>query len=188
MNLSKGFSMKKATRFQCLLASGGMLIAFIIVMGMSTACVIPTIPNGPNGLAYQKYYWTDPLTYFYDTNQSSPVNISNDVYYATQAGAFYMEYRTANGDSWYLNYTIRVNPGTANRGTGNDNWFEIDLYDSGPVIYLYATDHLSHDLSPIQSTAVNSPQVSLGELGPILGTRSLYSEEGSIEINYGRFR
>lgn len=91
--------------------------------------------TGPDGQAYQKYWWTGLPGYFYDTNPSTPSKIYNDTYFSTNPGSYYMEYESWSGSPWYMYYTITTKKGSSFNTAGDNTWFEIWLLSEGPSLY-----------------------------------------------------
>jgi hypothetical protein len=149
---------------------------------------------GPNGSAYQKYWWAGSLGYIYDTNPSTPNTIYNDVYFPTNSGSYYMEYQAFDGSEWYMYYTITTKSGAMFNTSGDDSWFEIGLYYTGPVLYEWDSarkimndDESKKVLSHSVSTINTKDKISTGKvLSKILGSDEKENINGSIRIEYGR--
>lgn len=172
---------------------------FAIVTAMAalafTACA------GPSGESYQKYWWSGSLGYFYDTNPSTPDTVFNDVYFPTKSGNFYMEYKAFDGSGWYMYYTITVDEGSF-LSAGDDAWFELGLYASGPVLYRWdsarslaektapaiAAAEADAEKAEVSPEAMRRPApLSEGrEKSGILGSDELSTRGGTIKIEYGR--
>ena len=152
--------------------------------------------QGPSGEAYQKYWWAGSLGYIQDTNPSTPETIYNDVYFSTQPGSYYVQYQAFDGSEWYLYYTITVEPGGLFLEPGPDNWFEIGLYSTGPVLYEWNSPrnlvdtgdapHTEWQLYSDQPQLSQSQAPSGGVKGEIVGTLERRYEFGSIRLEYGR--
>jgi hypothetical protein len=107
-------------------------IKIFILLGLTA--LIFSCSKGDDGEAYLKYSWVGLPLYFYDTNPSTPQTVTKDVYFHTNPGRYYMEYRAFDNSYWYMNYQITVNEGSVG-SDGDDLWFEITLYSSGPTLW-----------------------------------------------------
>lgn len=166
----------------------------IIASSIMIALIFITSCTGPNGNAYQKYWWTGSLGYIYDTNPSTPATIYNDVYFPTSSGSYYMEYEAGNGSKWYLYYTITTKEGTLFNTAGDDTWFEIWLLSTGPSLYKWDSarniqndDAIAKGVSTSISINEANERISTGKvLSEILGADEREYIYGSIKIEWGR--
>jgi len=92
--------------------------------------------KGSDGEAYLKYSWVGLPTYFYDSNPSTPQTVTNGVYFHTNPGSYYMEYKAFDNSRWYMNYQITINE------------IEIPNEDSG-ISILQARDKTGLERGPI---------------------------------------
>jgi hypothetical protein len=167
------------------------LFLFSIVVIIST---ILTSCTGPEGKAYQKYWWAGSLGYFYDTNPSTPYTIYNNVYFSTNAGNYYLEYRAFDGSAWYMYYTITINKGGPLFIPGDDVWFEIDLYSFGPSLYKWdSAKQLTQNITKNEKekgseniTNVKTPYSENRNKTAILGSEERKYSFGTIQIKYGK--
>lgn len=150
--------------------------------------------TGPNGNAHQKYWWAGSLGYIYDTNPSTPSIVRNDVYFSTNAGSYYMEYQAFDGSEWYVNYKITTKEGKLFNTAGDDSWFEIGLFSTGPELYEWDSARniqnrstQAYNTTPSISAYKTNTKISAGKrLGEVRGTLEREQENGSISIEYGR--
>jgi len=142
--------------------------------------------TGPNGRAFEKFYWTTDLLYISDTNHATPATVYIDTYFQTSSGTYRVEYQTVDDPrGWFLEYDIYINHGGPGLAGGADNWYEIDLLPTGPAIYLlgnYARNPAAKNLVPV----INHGGSLMQQHGPILGSQHLESSQGSIDIRFGR--
>lgn len=165
-----------------------------VVVLISVIAMILVGCSGPDGKAYQKYWWTGSLGYIFDTNPSTPATIYNDVYFATNPGSYYLEYQSWNGSQWYMYYKISVQSGGLFFSAGDDSWFEIGLYSTGPVLYRWSSasvedgnGKLDSDTEPSPSTTRLDRKLSEGRRrSEVLGADEITTMFGSIQIEYGR--
>ena len=127
---------------------------------------------------------------------STPGTIYNGVYFDSNPGTFYMEYTAWDGtSSYYMYYTLESNPGFLML-PGDDIWYEIALYSSGPTLYQWDYEYdLAGSEFLAEKTAAPAdsvPDVSnnldpiSGTRGPELGTQTREYDWGTITITYGR--
>lgn len=108
----------------------------IILTFLLSCCLFIQIScTGSPGQPYLKYYWIGTPLAFSDSNPSTPYTVYNNVYFPTDTGTFYMQYIAWDGSGWWMYYSITSNPGKMFWVPGDDSWFEIDLFSSGPSIY-----------------------------------------------------
>jgi len=145
--------------------------------------------TGPNGDAYLKYWWAGSLGYINDTNPSTPHYIYKDVYFQTNPGKFYLEYEAFDGSEWYMYYTITINKGSFLVFPGDDLWFEIGLYSTGPTLYKWTERNAKmskniEDNSTVfyQNTLTNKSR----RQGPIIGEEKKSTKYGDISISFGK--
>ena len=159
------------------------LFVIFVVVALLFSC------KGSDGEAYLKYSWVGLPTYFYDSNPSTPQTVLNGVYFRTNPGRYYMEYKAFDNSRWYMNYEITINEGKVG-SDGDDLWFEITLYSSGPTLWKWTSARnikeieLSNEdngLSILQA----SEKTGL-EHGPILGREEKNIGSGVIKIEYGK--
>jgi len=160
------------------------LVALLMLSLVFISC------SGQNGIAYQKYYWGGAPLYFFDTNPYTPSTVYNDEYFYTGAGSYYMEYIAWNGSKWYLYYTIEIDKGKILRD-GDDFYYEIDLYSTGPSLYRYrVTKEIKEET--IEETQDNRNNIikesgTLGlKQGPIIGKEERELSNGKVTIEYGK--
>jgi hypothetical protein len=160
-----------------------------------TSCIVSIDDSdypGPAGDAYLRYYWSDSLVYLIDNNPSTPSPYCNNVYFSTQPGSYHMQYRTVYDTGWDVYYIITVKDGDTYYETGDDSWFTIFLYSSGPVLYSYttprsitnATDSGNEVKNSIVSSELTDETTSGQKFSGILGTDEVKTEHGSIKISY----
>jgi len=145
------------------------------------------------GHSYQKYYWVYEPLYIYDTNPYTPNTIYNDEYYYVEAGSYYMEYDAWDGSGWYMYYTIKEDKGIL-FDDGDDYFYEIDLYSSGPSLYRYIVEkNINNEkeerdkVSTIEDNKiVREIKRTEREKGPIIGSEEIKVKNRTIKIEYGR--
>ena len=142
--------------------------------------------TGPHGNARLKYSWLYKPLYLYDENPSTPSTVFNDEYFDTDPGTFYMEYTAWDGSGWWMYYTITVNEGLLFFIPGDDLWFEITLYSSGPTLWKWSTAFSMPGPPAVGKPVERSPDHSSLARGPVEGTEERIYEYGSIEIEYGQ--
>ena len=177
-----------------------MRMKAFIAIAIAAAALSLGACAGPDGEAWQKYWWSGSLGYFYDTNPSTPDTVYNDVYFPTKAGNFYLEYEAFDGSGWYMYYTITVNEG-AFLSAGDDAWFEIGLYSTGPVLYEWdsarslaegaaaepaATEAEGTAGAAPETKRLSSPLSEGRTKSGILGGDERTTKSGTIRIEYGR--
>jgi hypothetical protein len=149
---------------------------------------------GQNGNAYQKYRWDESLRRIYDSNPSTPETVYNNEYFPTNPGSYYMEYTTITNKSWYMYYTIEINEGKPFFDDGDDIWYELRLYSTGPALCEWESAR-SIDTNEIQFNYEESlpftnkvkTQISKGKvLSDIIGFDEKNTVYGSIKIEYGQ--
>ncbi len=161
-------------------------ILTIIVTSSFLGCAIK------DGNSYQKYYWTYEPLYIYDTNPYTPYTIYNDEYFFVEAGSYYMEYTAWNGIAWYMYYTIKKDKGMI-FDDGDDYYYSIGLYSSGPSIYRYVykkdldNGTVENSIGEIvESTGIKrDSKKSERERGPIIGSEEIKARNGTVKIEYG---
>jgi hypothetical protein len=145
--------------------------------------------KGTDGNAQLKYWWAGSLSYLSDTNPSTPSTVYNDVYFHTNPGKYYLQYRSFDNSFWYTNYEITINKG-AFLLAGDDLWFEMGLYSAGPTLYKWTSPRSVQETEiPEENTGNNISQAqnSTGlKQGPIIGREERKTEFGTIKIEYGR--
>ena len=166
----------------------------LLLISISLMVIILNGCTGQDGNASLKYWWAGSLGSIYDTNPSTPQTIYNDVYFPTNRGSFYMEYTAFDDSSWYIYYTITINGGQPLLIDGDDIWFEIGLYSTGPVLYewdnarIIETNLLAENEDTTSEVTVVSTPISSGKFKTnILGIDSLILHNGKIDIQYGGF-
>lgn len=141
---------------------------------------------GPDGNAQLKYSWVSVPQYFYDENPSTPSIIYNDVYFDTNPGTYYMEYISWDDSAWWMTYQITVNRGSLLLMPGDDLWFEITLYSSGPTLWKWPYQYSITEAREVRRAVEPSQYHSNLHRGPVIGTEVRTHEYGSIRIEYGR--
>lgn len=165
----------------------------LFFISVSLMIVILNSCTGQDGNASLKYWWANSLLYIFETNPSTPQTIYNDVYFQTNPGSFYMEYTAFNNSSWYIYYTITIDEGQPLFIDGDDIWFEIGLYSTGPVLYEWDNARIieinllaKNEDTTSEVTTISTP-ISSGKLKTdILGSDSLILHNGKIDIQYGK--
>jgi hypothetical protein len=151
--------------------------------------------TGPRGEAYQQYWWSAMPTRLYDTNPSTPSTVVNDVYFPTNSGSFYMEYTTAiTNVNYYLYYTITTEESNFFLSPGDDSWFEICLFSTGPSLYKWPSplsvivnEPNLGDATSSGSISITDERISTGKrLGEVLGTETREYPNGSIKLEWGK--
>lgn len=166
-----------------------VLILGIVVLVSISGCV------GPDGDVYQRYSWVGGLYHLYDSNPSTPAIVTNGSYFQTEPGEYYMEYITMDGEGWYIFYELEAEEGTAFDKAGEDSWYTIALFSSGPVLY---KDSNLADVSGKDATidarsknvlSINRVNIPLGtdtKRGEIIGRDQLITDVGTLKIEYGK--
>jgi hypothetical protein len=145
--------------------------------------------EGSNGKAYLKYSWVALPTYLYDSNPSTPQTVTNGVYFHTNPGKYYMEYKAFDNSFWYMIYEITINEGKFLED-GDDLWFEITLYSTGPTLWKWTSarniekTELSNENNGL--SILQAPGKTGLERGPILGREERNIGSGVIKIEYGK--
>ncbi len=133
------------------------LFAFMLLSGCT----------GSPGSTYLMYYWVSAPLAILDTNPSTPAIIYCGEYFPTGTGTFHMEYVAWDGSAWWMDYTISSDPGGLFWSRGDDAWFEIDLFSTGPSFYRSAWE------KSLEEQSANR------DLGCSSGARSIVNSRGA---------
>ena len=118
------------------------LIFVLVLLLISTMGLTGCGDDGDDGNSYTAIDWVATPQSYWDDNSGIPNTFYQGVYYLTQAGTYNFDYEAWDGSIWIGTYTITVDEGGSggfhffDDGDDGDDWyFTIWLYDSGPVIY-----------------------------------------------------
>lgn len=147
------------------------------------------------GQTYQKYFWIGAPSYFYDTNPYTPKTIYNDEYFMVDQGTYYMEYEAWDGSGWYLYYTIEEDGGNI-FDKGDDFYYEIDLFASGPELSVIKDTKSVNKEIENSTTKSAGAQIGIAHngqssrmiAGPILGEKELKHGNTIMKMKYGSLR
>jgi hypothetical protein len=146
---------------------------------IALACLPFVACSGSPGDTYLKYYWNTAPLYLYDANPSTPQLVTNDSYFMTKTGTFYMDYTAWDGSSWWMDYTIEANPGSPFFQNGAAAYFEIDLFYFGPGFYEWSYARSIEIQGLASGPETVAPSASKGDVDmaeqPLLGTREAAS-------------
>jgi hypothetical protein len=143
----------------------------LLVFGVAALALVSC--TGPDGKAFLAYSWASTPQYLYDENPATPTTVYNGDYFETAAGTYYMEYVAWDDSAWWMIYEITINEGSAFLSPGDDVWFEITLYSTGPSLYEWS--------SPRALTESSEPDVQERRTG----TQTRTNDGGTIRIEYG---
>jgi len=169
----------------------GVQVILLVLAFLLSAC------TGNDGKTYQKYWWSGSLGYLYDSNPSTPATVYNDVYFRTKEGDFYLQYQAFDGSEWYAYYSIEADEGTAPMHDGDDLWFEICLYSTGPTLYRWDFARSLEVQSGDREESQRSPEVAESSLsedessvtsrnGPVLGSEVFVGTAGKVKLRFGK--
>ncbi len=159
-----------------------LCMAFLI-----TAC------SGPPGAVYLSYSWVSLPQHIYDENPATPATIYNGEYFPSAPGSYYMEYIAWDGSGWWMEYTLTAVDGGLFGAAGDESYFEITLYSTGPTLWRWNTAR-SLDAAEADNTADTSagmPVIIAGDvsgrepLPDIIGRESRRSGSCTLDIRFG---
>ena len=160
-----------------------ILVVFTLIA--FTGCV------GPDGATFLSYSWTSQPQYFYDENPSTPSTVYNGDYFTTDEGTYYMEYTAWDDSSWWMYYTIEAKEGDIFMMEGEDTYFEITLYSTGPTLYEWSEEY-STLVVPSESEQEVEKWIQKDEAGadlnrlPQEGHETITKNGYQLTIEYGR--
>lgn len=148
---------------------------------------------GQDGSAYLAYSWVSTPLYLYDENPSTPSTVFNGTYFESGPGTYYMEYIAWNSSAWWMIYKIEIEEGNAFWKDGDDLYFEMTLYSTGPTLWRWSISRSITGQGP-QEPPDASPKIIVGaertggRRGPVEGTEERTVPGGKITIEYGRLQ
>lgn len=117
-------------------------IFFILIISILPILICACGEDGDDGTSYIAIDWVSTPQSYWDDNPGIPYTFYAGQYYESSAGSYDFEYTAWDGSFWYGNYKITVDKGEdgelfSNGSDGEDRYFELWLYSSGPGFYVY---------------------------------------------------